>query len=187
MPTTEITIDQEALACAVAERLFHHPARRAYAVLDGASIEELLDKLYDLEPEFECLYRGELAPDLAQCAPYLVKLEERSEFLQWLIMEGWGKHWGIFVVANADLDVMRRHFRRFLMVKDPEGKRLYFRYYDPRVFRVYLPTCNAEERKIIFGPVHHYLVENDPATSALEFAADKAPPKEISFMEVSAS
>ena len=30
-----------------------------FAVLDGAAIPDLLTKLYELEPEYECLYRGE--------------------------------------------------------------------------------------------------------------------------------
>jgi hypothetical protein len=63
------------------------------------------------------------------------------------------KHWGIFLTSRADLRSLRNHFRRFLMVLDPDGRKLYFRYYDPRVLRVYLPTCNAEEREIVYGDV----------------------------------
>jgi hypothetical protein len=49
------------------------------------------------------------------------------------------------------------------MVYDPQGKPLYFRYYDPRVFRIYLPTCNESELKIVFGPVNSFYVEwEDP-------------------------
>ncbi len=47
---------------------------------------------------------------------------------------------------------LRKHFRTFLMVKSPEGDRLYFRYYDPRVLRVYLPTCNADGNQLCFRP-----------------------------------
>jgi hypothetical protein len=38
---------------------------------------------------------------------------------------------------------MARRRRRFLRVKDEDG--LVFRFYDPRVMRVYLPTCAAGE------------------------------------------
>lgn len=147
------------------DRLFADEAANVYAVLDGASVEELLPKLYELEPEYECLYRGELEPDMAEVAPYLVRLEPETEFADWVVEAGWGRHWGVFAVTDADLRAAHKHFRSFLTVYDPAGKPLLFRYYDPRVLRVYLPTCNAEELHTVFGPVSCYLLEGeDPAT-----------------------
>ncbi|MBA3805009.1 MAG: DUF4123 domain-containing protein [Acidobacteria bacterium] len=123
-------------------------------------IPGLLPKLHEQRPEYECLYRGELAPDLAEVAPYLVQLEPSSDFTNWILEHGWGKHWGIFATSTVDLRAMRRHFRTFLIVHDEEGKPLYFRFYDPRVLRVYLPTCNADELKSFFGPVITYTLED---------------------------
>jgi hypothetical protein len=140
-----------------------------YAILDGASVPELLDKLYEFGPKFECLYRGELAPDLAEVAPYLVVLEPRTQFAEWVIRSGWGQHWGVFVAASPDLAAMRHHFRRFLTVHTEEGQPLYFRYYDPRVLRIYLPTCNAEELETVFGPVHEYLLEGESPETLVRF------------------
>ena len=67
----------------------------------------------------------------------------------------------MIVLAPADLRTMRNHFRKLLTVYDPNGKPLLFRYYDPRVLRVYLPTCNAEELATIFGPINSYLLEDE--------------------------
>jgi hypothetical protein len=142
---------------------------QVYAVLDGAIIPDLLDRLYGLQPEFICLYRGELAPDLAEVAPYLVRLDPDDEFARWVIEEGWGKSWGVFAVSDGDMYAVRQHFRRFLIVRDPEGKPLYFRYYDPRVLRVYLPTCNADELRTVFGPLACYLLEDADPGVALRF------------------
>jgi hypothetical protein len=147
---------------AISSFLFKEDGTNAFVILDGASVPGLLDKLYGPErPEFECLYSGELKPDLAEVAPYLVRLEAGSEFTQWVLEQGWGKHWGIFALSAGDLREMRRHFRRFLTVHDPSGKPLLFRYYDPRVLRTYLPTCNAEELSALFGPVTCYLLEGE--------------------------
>lgn len=144
-----------------------------FAVLDGASVPGLLDKLYGtVRPEFECLYRGEITPDIAEVAPYVVRLEEASEFTAWVLSEGWGKHWGVFAVAQADLRAMRRHLRRFLMVHDPDGKPLYFRYYDPRVLRTYLPTCNAGELAEFFGPVARYVAEDEQPGRLVQFRSE---------------
>jgi Domain of unknown function (DUF4123) len=140
-----------------------------FAVLDGAAIPNLLPVLYRIRPPFECLYRGELNPDMAEVAPYLVQLEPASEFTQWVLTQGWGKSWGIFVSTKADLTTLRRHFRAFLTVHDENGRPLLFRFYDPRVLRFYLPTCNAGELAIFFGRVDSYLVESETAAGLIQF------------------
>jgi hypothetical protein len=89
--------------------------------------------------------------------------------LETLIAQGWGKQWGIFVVSAVDSKTLRKHFRTFLMVRSPEGKQLYFRYYDPRVLPVYLPTCNAAETTFVFGPVAAYLCESEAPDTLLVF------------------
>lgn len=156
-----------------------------YAVLDGASAPDLQDQLHQLRPEHECLYRGDLKPDLAEVAPYLVRLEPGSEFAEWVVATGWGKHWGVFaVVRDADFKAVHRHFRTFLVVHDPDGKPLYFRYYDPRVLRVYLPTCNGEELKQVFGPVERFVMEGeDPETACVFRLAGGALVKEEETLE----
>lgn len=160
--------------------LFGDAGTKLYAVLDGASVPGLLPKLHALQPEHVCLYRGELEPDLAECAPYLVHLQPDHEFTKWVLTNGWGKHWGIFAVTDADLKDLRKHFRTFLRVKSPEGKTLYFRYYDPRVLRVYLPTCNRGETEVIFGPVTSYLCEDEDPKGLLSFRRENgAPEREI--------
>lgn len=145
-----------------------------FAVLDGASVPGLLDRLNECRPEFECLFAGDVKPDLAQVAPYLVKIVPGTEFADWVLSKGWGNHWGIFAIAEADLRTMRGHFRRFLTVHDESGKPLLFRYYDPRVLRVYLPTCNAAELADIFGPVVCYVLEGEAPKTALRFTVRDA-------------
>ena len=140
-----------------------------FAVLDGASVPGLLARLQADQPEFVCLYAGEVKPDVAEVAPYLVRMVPETAWADWVVAEGWGKHWGVFAIAGADLRSMRQHFRRFLTVHDPAGKPMLFRYYDPRVLRVYLPTCNAEELAQFFGPVDCFVMEGDKPDVALRF------------------
>jgi hypothetical protein len=163
---------------ALRSHLFPGEAKlNTFAVLDGASIPGLLGRLRADKPEHVCLYRGELKPDLAQRAPYLVRLDPASPFADWLLTEGYNKHWGIFALAPVNFGAMRKHFRTFLLVKDPDGKQVYFRYYDPRVLRLYLPTCNAQETAIVFGPIRNYLLESESPANLLRFWPDKAPPR----------
>ena len=166
---------------AIVQQLFFQDETGVFAVLDGAAVGDLLTPLYEYQPEFECLYRGELKPDIAEVAPYLVRLEPDSAFTSWVIEQGWGNNWGIFALANVEFAVLRRHFRRFLIVHDPDGKPLYFRYYDPRVLRVYLPTCTADELQTIFGPVERFVLADEDPSTALRFRLDTAVLKQEKF------
>ena len=155
------------------DHLFYDPEALVYALLDGASAPDLPQRLAELETEHECFFRGELAPDIAQVAPYLVLLGPDAPCTQWVLEKGWGNHWGIFAVSPAPLYVLLRHFRTFTMVRDPDGKVLYFRYYDPRVFRVYLPLCNREEMETVFGPVQRFLLEDEAPNTLLRFLPER--------------
>ncbi len=155
--------------------LFSEHDSRVYAILDGASIPNLLSGLESNKAEHVCLYLGELNPELAKTAPYLVLLKQKTALTEW-ILSGFGKHWGIFAVTRSSMMEMRKHCRKFLMVFDPDGIPLYFRYYDPRVFRIYLPTCNSEETQTIFGPVMTYFTEGDEDGSLLRFVSTNEKP-----------
>jgi|SRR4030095_14940589 hypothetical protein len=153
----------------IEEHLFSDDAMNVFAVLDGASVPGLLDNLYELLPDFSCLFKGELTPDMAEVAPYLVRIESGSEFANWLIEEGWGKHWGIFALTDADLREVVRQLQTLLIVFDENGRPLRFRYYDPRVLGAYLPTCNPEELAVVFGPIACYLFEDSNSSGVLRF------------------
>ena len=55
-------------------------------------------------------------------------------------------------------------------MKAEDGRELYFRFYDPRVLRIFLPTCNAAETATFFGPVGQFLVEAQDAETLLRFS-----------------
>jgi hypothetical protein len=170
MNTEVEAMDNTARSEALRRALFTDATSRVYGVLDGASIPGLLSFLAEHDVDNVCLFRGELDPELAQTAPYLVHLPPESPFTQRLLRQGWGHHWGILAVSEVELRVLRLHFRKFIMVWDPDGKPLYFRYYDPRVLRVYLPTCNTDELRTVFGPVKAYVMEGETSDVVLRFA-----------------
>jgi hypothetical protein len=140
-----------------------------YTILDAARDDKIYPELVNSDIESLCLYLGEKAVELATVAPYLLELKREDPFTQWVLNNGLGKSWGIFLRSSASLKELHRHFRKFLMVYDEKGTPLYFRYYDPRVLRVYLPTCNESELKILFGPVENYYVEGKTDKLIIEF------------------
>lgn len=162
------------LADSLANQLFGNGELTLYAILDGAADPELRQQLWQHQVAHLCLLPGEPEPEMAQVAPYLARLEPETTFTDY-VLEGWGRHRGIFLLSGASGRELRRHFRNFIVVHHPtDGRPLYFRFYDPRVLRVYLPSCNASEASALFGPVARYLVESDDGTTLLRFRCEPA-------------
>lgn len=142
---------------------------QVYALLDGARDPVIEPWVRSSGVDYRCLYAGELAPSLAAAAPYLIHLVPRTDASNKLLASGWGESWGCFVVAPAQvtLDDLHKHFRTLLRVKDASGRILVFRFYDPRVLSVYLPTCTEEERALVFGPATLLLTESATADALI--------------------
>jgi len=141
-----------------------------YAVLDAARDIKILALLLKSNEEYQSLYEGSQGAKLAQVAPYLVRLKKDSVLLEKLVRDGWGESWGVYLTCASEFLEVRRHLRHFLEVMLPEGEQVYFRYYDPRVLRVYLPTCTFEETDYFFGSIQNYLMEDEDPETLLHFS-----------------
>ena len=74
---------------------------------------------------------------------------------------------------------MRRHLRRFLMVEEGDtGKRLYFRFYDPRVWRDFLALATTRQKSEMLEELEMVFLEG-PDRSLLREIVDHAPPPAI--------
>ncbi|CAG0966376.1 hypothetical protein ANAEL_00930 [Anaerolineales bacterium] len=140
-----------------------------FALLDTARDNEILPLLSGSGCTFECLYGGAFAATMSDYAPYLVAVPADSPFLRALLDQGWGESWGIFLATDAELKTLRRHLRRFLSVKLPDGRQVLFRFYDPRVLRAFLPTCTGEELERFFGPIETYCLESGTGEELLSY------------------
>lgn len=138
-----------------------HPTAPVYAMLDGARERRIRGWVLDTRAAAWCLWRGELPGAVADAAPWLLRLERDQEYTQRFFQVGWGNAWGILLASDAPSRELRRHLRRFLRVRTEQGKILLFRYYDPRVLRIYLPTLTAQDAARFFGPVLAFAAEED--------------------------
>jgi hypothetical protein len=147
--------------------------RDAWMIVDAARDQRIFGLLLEcFYSRHTCLYSGSIAPELQVVAPYLVQLDYDDQKTRHFIRYGWGNSWGVFLKCDTQLETLRRHLRTFLLVRDETGNRLMFRYYDPRVLKVYLPTCTVDELNAVFGPIDRFLVEEAPET-LLEFCFDR--------------
>jgi hypothetical protein len=150
---------------------------QVYALLDGARDDEIAKMVRISGLPYACLYAGSLSPDLQAAAPYLVQVAPESRMFKACFEAGWGRSWGVFVIAEPDvtLQALRKHFRSLLRVNDEQGKALVFRYYDPRVLRIYLPTCTPSERREFFGPALRLVVESGKPGDDQPLVFEKSP------------
>lgn len=155
------------------ENLLYGEIANVYAVLDGASIPGLPQILFEKSPPNYCLFRGNLEPDVASVAPYLVGLIKGAPFTDWLLDSKCGQHYGIFATSRQSIQEMRKHVRGIFTVYKESGDPMYFRFYDPRVLTAYLPTCNGGELKSVFGPVDKFIAEHENGTAYSVFRIEK--------------
>lgn len=161
----------------VVARLAHHlwpqgdEARALYMIVDAARDPGLYPGLLAREEEADMrsLYQGDTASELAEVAPYLVRLARGSAVADWLVGEGWGRGWGILVQADGDIDAVRRHFRKFTIVNGEGGAAYLFRFYDPAVLGGFLPISDEAQRAALFGPGIRFMMEDAGADALVLF------------------
>jgi Domain of unknown function (DUF4123) len=149
-------------------------SRDAWMMVDAARDRRIFGLLLEcFYSDHSCLFAGPIASDLQVVAPYLVQLSYDDKKTRKFISMAWNNSWGVFVKCDARLEVLRRHLRSFLLVRDESGNNLMFRYYDPRILRIYLPTCRVGELETVFGPIERFLMEDETADTLLDFSVDR--------------
>lgn len=115
-----------------------------FAVIDACDLPAVPCKVDELgHARAASLYLGTAEEMYSAIAPYVFAVDRTV--LDWIVTELWGKPWGFFSVAESNLEAIRRHFRRFLLVQAPSGEHLYFRFYDPRVLEDVLDLPASSE------------------------------------------
>lgn len=117
------------------------------------------------------LFLGDRAPQLAHVAPYFFELSYGSHHL-----EDWqaalGNSSGILMDCPSSAQDLYIHLRFAFIVQDETNQEFFFRFYDPRVLRTYLPTCTPEELAIFFGPVRNWICEDETGSHFVEYSRD---------------
>lgn len=140
-----------------------------YILLEVAPIEQKMNSVDGLNSNCSSLYKVSSKEDVESLAPHLFNAKG-SDFIHWYNENSWGKFWGVIINSVATFDELFKHFRRFLTIQDEQGKKLYFRFYDPRVLKIFLPTCDDKQIIEFFGPVESFIVEGDTKVEAIYFS-----------------
>ena len=150
-----------------------------YLLIDCAGLDAGAAALpRDACSELECLLTGDLAQELADVGPYLGRLKAFEGEAPGVAEDLLKRQVGMLVVlpaaANGEAPgfaQLHRHFRKFNVVYDPEGKPLFFRYYDPRVLVEVLSVLEPQQLEAFFGPGAAFVFVN-PAGTPLRCTQD---------------
>lgn len=137
-------------------------AGRLYAIADASrgpmTIPTTLQAMTD---NVACLYRGQALEEFGDDTAWVVEIAPDESVLDWLMDNGFGKRWSIFLRSTHRLADVVRHLRKFTMIEDQEGTVHFFRFYDPRTLRQYLPVFTPEQSAAFFKGVDAFYCEND--------------------------
>jgi hypothetical protein len=144
--------------------------RGTQLLLDGARMGTFLAEAKARNSSQACLYSGPTQQKLSAVAPYIFQYAHGTPFSNWYLHKGWGQSWGILVKSAWPLTELHKHFRKFMMVQTESGRSLYFRFYDPRVMRIFLPTCDTAQILEFFGQaIEYFIVEDEDPAFAIRY------------------
>ena len=134
-------------------------------MIDCARDPDLI-RLVMLAPSHACLFAGRQDKEMDAVSPFIVDMASSQRLSNEWQARGRGHNWGVIARSDRSLDELRRHFRQFLLVQLPDSRKVMFRFYDPRVLRAFLPTCQQHELANWFAGIESLLIEQDDGRMA---------------------
>lgn len=142
-----------------------------YGLIDCAADERIFPVLAR-ERIQRSLFGGPIDEELLPATPHIVQLDEGSPFRQAFQSDGWTANWGIICQSEMKLMDVRRKLRRNLQAMLPDGTVCLFRFYDPRVWRSYIPVAEGEDLASWFDGIDCYWAPGTLGKGMLSYRLD---------------
>lgn len=161
------TVQPDTIAAAIRSQIALNSNELLYTVVDACQAPELIELARSkFGQPIRMLFKGKAAAleEVESFAPFFIPVDVETDFLEhWATY--WGKNAGILFASEAEPRAIFRHLRKIFVVQDEEGQEHFFRFYDPRILRIYLTTCTPEELTQFYGPIKRIvLAGEDPKT-----------------------
>jgi hypothetical protein len=167
-------LEQEPIALWIRSQLASDESVGLYAVVDACQAPELIELARSQygQPN-RMLFKGKAASleEVELFAPFFISIDPETDFLDhWITY--CGENAGVLFTTAAPPVRIFRHLRKIFVVQDEGGQEHFFRFYDPRVLRVYLPTCSREELRTFFGPIQAFYVDGKEPSKLVKFGIE---------------
>lgn len=128
------------------------PSLFTYAVIDLASAPELASIVTGrLGFEARPLFAQDMPVEVLAVGPWLADLAQVRDLRTAIDCLDGNVPWGYFVHTSVDIVSLRHTLRRFNLVELPNPRRnVLFRYWDPRVMKLFLEIATREQRLLLF-------------------------------------
>ncbi len=123
-----------------------------YAVVDLAVVDDLGLPLSRCLPSIALsLFSASFPAEVIYAGPWVVDLGQAEGFAERLAALSPDLPWGYIIRCNIDIVSLRHSLRRFNLIEIPNPPReVLFRYWDPRVLRVFLQVGTPHSVKRFF-------------------------------------
>lgn len=157
------------LATTISNSIALREGESLYAIVDGCvDFDFAATTNRNLSQPNRMLFKGAAAESMGEVAPYFIAVDIKSDFLlHW--SQRLGKNVGVLFVSSGKVRDTFRHMREIFIVESESGQQYFFRYYDPRVLRTYLPTCKGKVATDFFGPITACFAEAESTLSLEKF------------------
>jgi len=145
-----------------------------YVIADGALDKEIDINLEVYQVEYCTLYPEHYRKEAGYAQPFLINLESSPEFKEWFLEKGYGNSRGIYALSTQDIDTLANNMKSFTIGHMKEGnKETFFRFYDPKIFPIFLRMLSANQVAEVFAEQTYWLCENLVATEELDIFSYK--------------
>lgn len=141
---------------------------RLFGIVDAARDPAIYPLVQQIETR-TCLFVGQVEPEVAAVGPWLLDLSTESDLLDRWREHGWARNWGILMHAELSTAALTAMMRQRAQAILPEGDLVLFRFYDPRVWRNYIPQCDLAELKGWFDGIVAYYAPTLNGRQTLRF------------------
>ncbi|EPX78583.1 DUF4123 domain-containing protein [Litoreibacter arenae] len=143
---------------------------QTFVLLEAARFFGLPEMLETSGLEYGCLFQGGSSSELADVAPYLLRLTPDAELLRHLLSgrgpddppwQMWPRAGACFLRSAADLTTLIKHFRKFTRVFDERtGRWNYFRFYAPEVMLSVVANMERAQFERFTKGIDYFAVPN---------------------------
>ena len=132
-------------------------------IFDAAKDQRVAVMAREHPSDSKCLYGGETAKRMQFTSPYVFDFSKNKTLRDLMATLSWGESWGIWYDSVHSIEERRAAFRRHHMTELPDQRKVYLRFFDPRIFPTFFEHCEAEERHDFAKGVRQFLLESEHA------------------------
>lgn len=132
--------------------------------LNGLPTLLVLQKYYTVN---QSLFKGTKDEALIEASPWLFRVDSEqdgnlSEEMDLSML------FTLQFDSAGDIHALSTHLRKFIY-QVIDGREYFFRFYDARVLKKFLPTCDEEQVLEFFGPIDQFMIGGDTENEVIQF------------------